>query len=237
VTRRVVSLRLLRRVKLAAMLAAGLSVLTVSFLAVGSLTLPSGQDAPARVQRLLAAHGTRPTIATPRSRALRAVVAVEDRRYFDHGAVDVRAVIRNGVHTLSGRQSDAGGSTIAQQLAKALYGRGALASIGIAFNLERRYSKPELLRMYVDVIYFGNGFWGIEQASAGYFAVSAAALGWARASLLAGLPQAPSAYNPARHPGKARARQQEVLQALVNDGALTPAAAGAAYRQAVSVRR
>lgn len=219
------------------MLAAGLAVLTVSFLAVGLLTLPSGQAAPARVERLLATHGARPTTATPCSRALRAIVAIEDRRFFDHGAVDVRAVIRSGVHTLTGRRGDAGGSTIAQQLAKALYGRGTLASIGIAFNLERRYSKPELLRMYVEAIYFGNGFWGIEQASTGYFGRPAASLGWAQASLLAGLPQAPSAYNPARHPGKARARQREVLEALIGDGALTPATAGAAYRRAVSVRR
>lgn len=185
----------------------------------------------------MAAHGARATTATPRSRALRAIVAVEDRRFFDHGAVDLRAVVRSVVHTITGGEGDAGGSTIAQQLAKVLYGRGALARVGIAFKLERRYSKPELLRMYVDAIYYGNGFWGTEQASAGYFAVPAASLGWARASLLAGLPQAPSAYNPARHPGKARARQRQVLDALVADGALTPAAAGAAYREPVSVRR
>jgi penicillin-binding protein 1A len=130
---------------------------------------------------------------------------------------------------------DAGGSTIAQQLAKGLYldgAQGPLATaraIGLAFKLEHRFAKARILAMYLDSVYFGHGFWGIDAASRGYFGVPPQELTWGEASLLAGLPQAPSADDPVRHFAAARARQREVLRRLVATRALTPGQAADAY--------
>jgi len=212
-------------------------VVLVALLGVGYLTLATADDARARVDRVLALHDGERTSAGPQSRVLRALVAVEDRRFFDHGAVDVRAVGRAVVHAASGQRGDGGGSTIAQQLAREIYGAGALRSVGMAFKLERTYSKAQILGMYADVIYFGHGYWGIERASRGYFAKPAARLDWAEASLLAGLPQAPSAYDPTASFDKARARQREVLQALVRAAVLSPGHAHRAYRELSSLAR
>lgn len=116
---------------------------------------------------------------------------------------------------MGGGSGDAGGSTIAQQLAKNLYTGSALRDVMLAFKLEQSYSKPRILRMYADAIYFGAGYWGLERASRGYFGKPARELDWAEASLLAGLPQAPSAYDPRTSFARARARQRDVLRALV----------------------
>ncbi len=221
-------------------LATGIGITTgivVILLTAGYLWLPAGGDARARADSVLAVHGGSRTPATVDSRALRAVVAVEDRRFFDHGALDGRALVRAAAHTATGQGGDAGGSTIAQQLARRLYGEGALSSVGMAFKVERAYSKLAILRMYADAIYYGNGYWGVERASRGYFGRSAARLDWAEASLLAGLPQAPSAYDPVESFGSARRRQREVLRALVRQGSLTPADAGRAYGELTSLRR
>lgn len=204
---------------------------------VAYLSLPSADDARARVDRLVVGHGGVRTRSGVSGRALQALVAVEDRRFFSHGAVDVQAIARAVVHGVTGQSGDAGGSTIAQQLAKALYGAGALKDIGMAFKLERRFTKAAILRMYADAIYYGNGYWGIEQASRGYFERPVSRLDWAEASLLAGLPQAPSAFNPEVHFDRARARQRVVLRALVGAKVLTRAGARRAYGELTSLRR
>ena len=195
-------------------------------------SLPGVADAPARLARiLLIHHGTRVDVA-PSSRIARAIVAVEDERFFSHGAVDFVALGRVALRTLiSAGSTDAGGSTITQQLAKTLYERqpdslGArLRAIGLAFKLERRYSKAQILDMYLNAIYFGNGFYGVDRASRGYFGRPVTALTWGQASMLAGLPQAPSAFDPLVHPALARERQEEVLRQLVSGHVLTASAA------------
>jgi penicillin-binding protein 1A len=164
-----------------------------------------------------------------------AIVAIEDARYWHHGAVDPVAVGRALVDTVAHPGRDAGGSTIAQQLAKVLYVRGATGplatarAVGLAFKLEHRYTKRQILGMYLDAVYYGHGHWGIETASRGYFGVSAGQLTWGEASLLAGLPQAPSADDPVRHFAVARSRQREVLRRLVATGELSAAQAASAF--------
>lgn len=200
--------------------------------AAGALfgSLPGVDDAPTRVAQILRGHGGRLVTVVPRDRVARAIVAIEDERYFSHGAVDPIAVGRVVLTTLSAGGADPGGSTIAQQLAKTLYRRpetliGRLQAIGLAYRLERSYSKRQILGMYLNAIYFGHGFYGIDQASRGYFGRRANALSWAQASLLAGLPQAPSALDPFRYPEAARARRRLVLMALASGGALPASAA------------
>jgi membrane peptidoglycan carboxypeptidase len=155
------------------------------------------------------------------------LVAVEDRRYFEHNGVDLWSLARlawSAVH--GGDLQDEGGSTIAQQLAKRIYtGDHAgvsvkLRQVGLAVKLERRFTKDEILRMYLDAAYFGAGHWGVVRASEGYFGRPPAELSWGEASLLAGLVQAPSRYDPALHLAAARQRQRHVLERLIAAGVL-----------------
>jgi penicillin-binding protein 1A len=90
--------------------------------------------------------------------------------------------------------------------------------------------------MYLNVNYFGNGFWGVSDAAGGYFGVRPKQLNWAEASMLAGLLQAPSAYDPLRHHEAAKTRQRYVLQRLVADGVLSPTRARRAFRQPLPLR-
>ena len=136
---------------------------------------------------------------------------------------------------------DPGGSTIAQQLAKQIYGKGSgfgttLEEIGLGVKLELHYSKAEILEMYLNAIYYGNGYWGYASAARGYFGVNPNALNWAEASMLAGLPQAPSAYDPLSHFRLAKQRQRHVLDQLVVNRYLSEAKANAAYRARLPLR-
>jgi membrane peptidoglycan carboxypeptidase len=204
-------------------------------------SLPGARDAPARVARILAAHGGRPVTVAPTARIARAIVAVEDKRFFSHGALDPIALGRVAVKTLTGG-SDPGGSTITQQLAKTLYVSrpgtlsGGLRAIAMAFKLEHEYTKAQILSMYLNAIYLGHGYYGVEVASRGYFGVPYDRLSWARAATLAGLPQAPSAYDPYAHPDAARARRAEVIQQLAATHALPPAQLAALRRAPLALR-
>lgn len=121
----------------------------------------------------------------------------------------LRGVARAAGGFIAG-QANPGGATIEQQLAKALYGSsGSIATlrqIGLGIKLGMDYSRRRILGMYLNVNYYGHGFWGVNEAAEGYFGVRPAHLNWAEASMLAGLLQAPSAYDPLRHYRAARAR-------------------------------
>jgi membrane peptidoglycan carboxypeptidase len=189
--------------------------------------LPGVADAPARVDAIAHAHGGRTLLVAVASRAARATVAIEDRRFFQHGAIDPVAIGRVLVDSVIHPGVDPGGSTIAQQLAKVVYDEpptlvGRLRAIGLAFKLERGYTKARILSLYMNAIYYGHGFWGVRQASRGYFARSPRHLSWPQAALLAGLPQAPSLLDPFTHPAAARDRRAQVVSELVRAGALTP---------------
>jgi Transglycosylase len=198
-------------------------------------TLPGVGDAPRRVLAELRAHDGMLLPGPPPARVAAAVVAVEDGRYWHHGAADPVAIARALVDSVGHPGRDAGGSTIAQQLPKVLYlrdpagGLATLRAIGLAFKLAHRYTKSQILSMYPNAIYFGHGHWGIEAASHGYFGVSARRLSWGEASMLAGLPQAPTADDPVSHFAAGRTRQREVLLRLVARGELNAAQAATAY--------
>ena len=136
--------------------------------------------------------------------------------------------------TLTHSGADPGGSTLSQQLAKQLYTNGQTGllkdteQVALAVKLNLRYSKPQILRMYADTVYFGHGFYGLYNASCGYFAVPPQQMTLAQASMLAGLVQAPSAYDPLRHLRLARARQQYVLGRLAATGMISTTHARAA---------
>ncbi len=197
-------------------------------------TLPAIGDAETRVAGVLRPAGGSDTGLPVPARVGQAVVAIEDERFHRHHGIDVVGVLRAAHVDLVHGSALQGGSTITQQLAKALYVTddhtvGAkLRMMGVAVKLELRYSKAQILEMYLNSIYYGDGQWGVAQASHIYFGRSPQSLDWAQASLLAGLPQAPSAYDPTRHIALAHARQRQVLDALVRTGMLSHATADAA---------
>jgi penicillin-binding protein 1A len=165
-----------------------------------------------------------------------ALVATEDHRFYspiDPG-IDPFAVVRVILgHALGLR--DQGGSTIEQQLAKMLYTPGRsgyatvdLVQIAIAIKLNFTYTKTQILSMYAEVAYFGNGYYGLSAASLGYFGQRPEDLTWAQAAMLAGVVNAPTADNPRLHPARARAREIHVFRRLVAVGDLTKSQAEAA---------
>ncbi len=165
---------------------------------------------------------------------IKAVIAIEDQRFYDHGGIDaVRvggAVFRN---IRAGRRAE-GGSTITQQLARLTFlNRGKtyrrkLKEIILAAYLENLYTKPEILEMYLNKVYFGDGLHGIEAASRGYLGKPSSDLRVEEAALLAGLIQSPSNYAPTVNPERALTRRNVVLQAMASSGAIDAATAEAA---------
>ena len=189
-------------------------------------TLPGVGDAEALVHRILAEHGGVGLTLPPPRRLGEAVVAVEDEHFYSNVVVNVLDGAGRAAIAATQSSEDPGGSTIDQQLAKRLYPHGTgvfgtLEEIGVAVKLSLQYSAPAILGMYLNSVYFGNGYWGEAAAAHGYFGISPRRLSWAQASLLAGLPQAPSAYDPLRHLSLARARQRHVLEQLAANGYLS----------------
>ncbi len=171
-----------------------------------------------------------------------ATIAIEDKDFYNHGAVNPVRMLAAGVYDLLHQQAAQGGSTITQQLVKN-YLLGASASsrsldrkareLVLAIELERQYSKDQILEMYLNTIFYGNQSFGVEAASQTYFGTSARKLDLAQASFLAGLPQRPTYLDPFLPDGfaHARGRQRDVLDAMVRDGYVTAAVANKAYAQ------
>lgn len=167
------------------------------------------------------------TIDNIASNFLNAVVAVEDKRFYNHGGIDIKSIVRATVANIKARSIIQGGSTITQQLAKNLFLDGKqdisrkISEILIARKLEKLYSKEEILELYANIVYYGNGYYGINDASYGYFNSAPENLTLNQGSLLAGVLQAPNSYNPKKYLAKAQGRQKEVLNAMVENRYIT----------------
>ena len=193
--------------------------------------------------RLRATHG-RPVALSRVAPWLRdAVVATEDERFYRHHGIDGVGVLRALPYDLVHLSFAQGASTITEQVAKVLYLNGndhslwrKLEDAAVAVKLEGRYDKEQILGAYLNSVYFGEGAYGVWRASSRYFGVSPRSLDLAQASLLAGLIQAPSAYDPFRDPALARARQVEVLRAMVGAGFLTAEEAATALGRSLRLR-
>ena len=153
-----------------------------------------------------------------------AIVAIEDRRFYQHSGVDLIGTSRALVRDLKARGMVEGGSTITQQLTKntLLTSQKTLnrkmEEVFLALQIEREYSKLEILQMYLNQIYFGNGAWGIKTAASKYFAKEVKDLSISESALLAGLIKAPSALNPYEHIEKAAERRNLVLEQMKKQG-------------------
>ena len=156
-----------------------------------------------------------------------AIVAIEDKRFYEHRGVDVRGMLRALWADVTSQGVVQGGSTITQQFVKQAYltsqksiGR-KLVEAALAWQLEQDWSKDKILTAYLNTVYFGNGAYGVEQASRVYFHHRASLLTPAEAALLAGIPQDPSLWDPVAHPQAAKDRRDVVLQQLYVQGYLT----------------
>jgi len=170
-----------------------------------------------------------------------AVVSVEDQRFFDHSGVDAirvgAAVLRN---VQAGRRAE-GGSTITQQLARQSFlsrdktYRRKLKEVILATYIESLYTKQEILELYLNKVYFGDGLYGVEAAARGYFGKSASELAVDESALLAGLIQSPSSYAPTVNLDRAVNRRNVVLQTMVSSGAIDQASADRAKKAPVNL--
>ena len=155
---------------------------------------------------------------------LNAVVAVEDHRFEQHFGIDLIAIGRAAWNNLTSWSLREGGSTITQQLAKNLYFTQEksfvrkIAEMFMAFRLENTYTKDEILELYVNSIYFGDGYYCIYDASQGYFGKAPIDMTDYECTLLAGIPNAPSVYSLTANPELAEQRQEYVVQRMVQYG-------------------
>ncbi|HEX4520864.1 MAG TPA: transglycosylase domain-containing protein [Gaiellaceae bacterium] len=156
-----------------------------------------------------------------------ATVSVEDKRFYEHGGIDYVGIARALWTDLSAGKVVEGGSTITQQLVRNMYtGREQtfdrkLKEACLAIKLSDKWSKPKILQTYLNTVYYGNHAYGVEAASETYFSRHARNLNLAQAALIAGLPQAPSIYDPLVNPKAALIRRKEVLRAMLTAHAIT----------------
>lgn len=162
---------------------------------------------------------------------VQAVVSVEDHRFYDHFGLDLIAIVRAVVNDIKAGRYVEGGSTITQQLAKNLYfsqektmSRKA-AEVFLALEIEQKYTKDEILELYVNSIYFGDGYYSVGEASEGYFGKPASEMNDYECTLLAGVPNAPSKYAPSKNLALAEKRQQKVISRMEACGYLNDQAA------------
>ncbi|MDX6473776.1 MAG: penicillin-binding protein [Gaiellaceae bacterium] len=167
----------------------------------------------------------------------KATVAIEDRRFYQHGGVDPVGILRAIVADVKAGKIVQGGSTITQELVRNLYlsreqtFKRKLTEACLAIKLSGRWSKDKILTAYMNQVYYGNHAYGIEAAAETYFSISAKQLDLAQAALIAGLPQAPSSFDPYRNPAAAIARRDEVLRAMLLAGDITSSQFTAAKSQ------
>ena len=158
---------------------------------------------------------------------VQAVVSVEDHRFYDHFGLDLIAIGRAVVNDIKAGRYVEGGSTITQQLAKNLYfsqektmSRKA-AEVFLALEIEQKYTKDEILELYVNSIYCGDGYYSVGEASEGYFGKPASEMNDYECTLLAGVPNAPSKYAPSKNLALAEKRQQKVISRMEACGYIT----------------
>jgi penicillin-binding protein 1A len=170
-----------------------------------------------------------------------AVLAIEDSRFYSHGGVDYKGLVRAALANL-GRVKSQGASTITMQVARNVYLSSEktftrkLYEVLLTFKLEHMLSKDQILEIYMNQIFLGNRAYGFASASDAYFGKPMKDLTIAEAAMLAGLPKAPSAYNPISNPSRARARQQYIIERMYENGFITQAEAETAKKQELHVR-
>ncbi len=156
-----------------------------------------------------------------------AVLAVEDHRFYRHGGVDIISIGRAVIKDIQAMSFIEGGSTITQQVAKNTYFTQEkkitrkIAEVFMAKEIEKNFSKDEILEFYLNTSYFGDGYYTVKEASNGYFGKDPINMTDYESILLAGIPNAPSVYSPTKNPELSKQRQKQVANAMVKNGYIT----------------
>ena len=170
-----------------------------------------------------------------------AVLSIEDSRFYQHGGVDYLGILRAGVANI-GRVKSQGASTITMQVARNVYLSSEktytrkIYEILLTYKLEHMLTKDQILEIYMNQIFLGNRAYGFASAAETYFGKSLKEITVAEAAMLAGLPKAPSAYNPISNPKRARSRQLYIIERMEENGYITAAQAKAAKAEPLSLR-
>lgn len=155
-----------------------------------------------------------------------AVISVEDHRFYEHSGIDIIAIGRAIINDVKAMEFVEGGSTITQQLSKNIYFTQdkkmvrKVAELFMSFEIEKNYEKDEILELYINTSYFGNGYYTLKEAAKGYFNKELNEMTDSELILLAGIPNAPSVYAPTRNPGLAKQRQKQVINKMIEYGYL-----------------
>lgn len=150
-----------------------------------------------------------------------AVISVEDHRFYRHCGIDIIAIVRAMINDIKAMDFVEGGSTITQQLAKNMYFTQEkkitrkIAEVFMAFEIEKNYSKDNILELYLNTSYYGDGYYTVKEACKGYFNKKLNQMTDYEAILLAGIPNAPSVYAPTKNPELARKRQKQVMEKMI----------------------
>ncbi|MCI8833504.1 MAG: transglycosylase domain-containing protein [Clostridia bacterium] len=156
-----------------------------------------------------------------------AVLAVEDHRFYKHGGVDIISIGRAVIKDIQAMSFVEGGSTITQQVAKNTYFTQEkkitrkIAEVFMAREIEKNYSKDEILEIYLNTSYFGDGYYTVKEASRGYFEKEPIQMTDYESIMLAGIPNAPSVYSPTKNAELSKQRQRQVANAMVKNGYIT----------------
>ena len=156
-----------------------------------------------------------------------AVIAVEDHRFYKHNGIDIIAIGRSAFNDIKAMSFVEGGSTITQQLAKNIYFtqekkiERKIAEVFMAFEIEKNCDKDEILELYLNTSYFGDGYYTPKEACRGYFNKELNEMTDYECILLAGIPNAPSVYAPTKNPDLAKQRQRQVMKKMIEYGYLT----------------
>lgn len=156
-----------------------------------------------------------------------AVISIEDHRFYNHNGIDIIAIGRAVINDIKAMSFEEGGSTITQQLSKNIYFTQEkkitrkIAEVFMAFEIEKNYEKDEILELYLNTSYYGDGYYTVKEAAKGYFNKEPNEMTDYECTLLAGIPNAPSVYAPTKNPDLAKQRQSQVLDTMVKYNHLT----------------
>lgn len=156
-----------------------------------------------------------------------AMVSIEDKKFYSHGGIDFKAIIRAVWAMVRNGEVTQGGSTITQQLARTIFlnndrtWQRKMEEIFIATELEKKYTKDEILEFYLNNIYFGNGYYGIQAASRGYFDTDVSFLSLSQMAHLCAIPNNPTMYNPYKNPDNTLGRRDRILKNMYEDGKIS----------------
>lgn len=173
----------------------------------------------------------------------KAMVSVEDRKFYKHNGVDYRAIARAVIAMLRNGEVKQGGSTITQQLARNVFlsnertWQRKIEEIFIALNLEEKYSKKQIMEFYLNNIYFGNGYYGIQAAAQGYFSKDISELDISQTAFLCAIPNNPSLYDPVENKQNTLKRRDRILNSMYEQGAISHSVAKESKEEKIKLKR